>query len=162
MPFLRVRKSYFGPIMLPKTVLKKIGLWKLQMAILIYSLRSYLKKLHKNKLIPSRWMCGTQQYFKMSLSLAPVKNHWAILFAGVFISVRRNHKTQLLLIILYTKKWSEWIWCYIFSPSTAINYLPPRNADDICAASEIGSDLAKLWQHATENSGDGGNPKDIF
>ena len=36
---------------------------------------------------------------------------------------------------------------------------PPRNADDICAASEIGSDLAKLWQHATENSGDGGNPK---
>ena len=38
---------------------------------------------------------------------------------------------------------------------------PPRNADDICAASEIGSDLAKLWQHATENSGDGGNPKDF-
>ena len=92
----------------------------------VYSLPSYLKKLHKNKLIPSRWMCGTQQYFKMSLSLAPVKNHWAILFAGVFISVRRNHKTQLLLIILYTKKWNEWIWCYILSPSTVINYLPPQ------------------------------------
>ena len=47
----------------------------------------------------------------------------------------------------------------LFLPLTVITICPPRNADDICAASEIGSDLAKLWQHATENSGDGGNPK---